>query len=358
MSSNSLLSGCIRSVTQLGTPPFKTMDPFLFCYRMYHGERVPGFPSHPHRGFETVTATIDGLIDHCDSTGAAGRYGFGDNQWMTAGKGMQHSEMFPLINQSAPNPLRFFQIWLNLPAKSKFVDTAFVMHWGEEVPKVTSEDGLTKITIFAGELQGQRGLPPPPASWASTPENEVGIWHMTLAPGAKYELPAAIAGQAVNRQVYWIEGSKIEIGDKSMSEHSIVHLNAGVPATIENPGADVSEVLVLQGKPIGEPVVQHGPFVMNTQAEIQQAFRDYQQTQFGGWPWPSHDYVFEKNKGRFALQKGVETRPPQPQCAPEELSVKQLKHAITVEGLVDESKGFNEKREYVELLSNHQSKQR
>ena len=341
---------CIRGVSQLGTPPFATLDPFLFAvyhkdnypagnakmeaprmgngadfdhsapYRMYRkclrvslciciynfilcvfihvcvysasltrtnphptdGERVPGFPSHPHRGFETLTATIEGLVDHADSTGCAGRYGQGDNQWMTAGKGIQHSEMFPLINQTSPNPLRFFQIWLNLPGAKKMVDPFFVMHWAEEVPKFVSLDGLTSGTIFAGELEGKKGLAPPPNSWAATKENEVAVWHITLKPGAQFALPVAKGGQDINRQVYFIEGKALTVGDQAMNEHVIVNLNAGITAELHNHGSDTSEVLVLQGKPIGQPVVQHGPFVMNTDAEIRQAFSDYQQTQFGG----------------------------------------------------------------------------
>ena len=98
-------------------------------YRMYHGDKIPGFPQHPHRGFETITATLDGIIDHTDSMGNAGRYGDGDLQWMTAGKGVVHGEMFPLIHQDKENPTRFFQVWLNLPSKHKFTEPAFVMHW-------------------------------------------------------------------------------------------------------------------------------------------------------------------------------------------------------------------------------------
>ena len=251
-------------------------------YRMYHGTNVPGFPAHPHRGFETITATIDGIIDHCDSKGNAGRYGFGDNQWMTAGKGIQHAEMFPLRNQAANNPTRFFQIWLNLPARSKMVEPFFTMHWSEEVPKITSEDGLTSGTIFAGELEGKKGLSPPPNSWAADPRNEVAVWHLSLKSGAEFTLPSAQEGQAVNRQLYFIEGANLVVGGTAISDHALVTLNAGVEASLRNPGADLCEVLVLQGRPINEPVVQHGPFVMNTRAEIQQAFADYQRTEFGG----------------------------------------------------------------------------
>jgi len=96
-------------------------------YRMYHGDRIPGFPQHPHRGFETVSCTLNGLVDHSDSCGNAGRYGHGDLQWMTAGKGIVHGELFPMINRNSQNIVRLFQIWLNLPAKSKMADPDFVM---------------------------------------------------------------------------------------------------------------------------------------------------------------------------------------------------------------------------------------
>lgn len=150
------MQSLILSVERLGFP-FRTLDPFLFCvyhkdfypagdelmraprrgdgadftpsapYRMYHGDRIPGFPQHPHRGFETLTATLEGIIDHTDSMGNAGRYGHGDLQWMTAGKGIVHGENFPLVNSDSPNPLRLFQIWLNLPRKDKMVEPCYVM---------------------------------------------------------------------------------------------------------------------------------------------------------------------------------------------------------------------------------------
>ena len=124
-------------------------------WRMYHGDTIPGFPVHPHRGFETVTVVLQGLVDHADSMGAAGRYGNGDVQWMTAGKGIQHSEMFPLLNKEQENPLELFQIWLNLPQKNKIVEPHFSMLWGETIPKINFKDGKGKsveIIIVAGNL--------------------------------------------------------------------------------------------------------------------------------------------------------------------------------------------------------------
>jgi len=145
-----------------------TVDPFLFCayhddaypvanaqmapqaslagrdigqdfsrkdgWSMYHGRSVPGFPSHPHRGFETVTIVRKGLIDHSDSLGARARFGQGDVQWLTAGQGVVHSEMFPLLNTAAPNPLELFQIWLNLPAANKMATPYFTMFWADRIP--------------------------------------------------------------------------------------------------------------------------------------------------------------------------------------------------------------------------------
>ncbi|MGB3879971.1 MAG: pirin family protein, partial [Diaphorobacter nitroreducens] len=179
-------------------PLWPTLDPFLFCahhddaypagngamgvqavalegrqmgsdfsrkdgFSMYHGEHVPGFPGHPHRGFETVTLVRKGLIDHADSLGAAARFGGGDVQWVTAGAGIMHSEMFPLLNTDAPNPLELFQIWLNLPARHKMVQPHFTMLWNERIPRLEHADaaGLrTTVTVVAGALDGA-GAPLP-----------------------------------------------------------------------------------------------------------------------------------------------------------------------------------------------------
>src|SRR4249920_2860752 len=125
-------------------------------WRMYHGRDVPGFPNHPHRGFETVTYVRNGLIDHSDSLGAAARFGGGDVQWLTAGGGVVHSEMFPLLRRDAANPLELFQIWLNLPAKNKMAAAHFTMLWNEHIPRwqgADTEGRAIEVACIAGRLQ-------------------------------------------------------------------------------------------------------------------------------------------------------------------------------------------------------------
>jgi redox-sensitive bicupin YhaK (pirin superfamily) len=137
---------------------------------MYHGETVPGFPAHPHRGFETVTIVRRGLIDHSDSLGATARFGGGDVQWLTAGRGIVHAEMFPLVDEANANPLELFQIWLNLPAHSKMAEPHFTMLWAEDIPRRTATDangGATEIVGIAGRVGGIAPPSPPPKSWAS-----------------------------------------------------------------------------------------------------------------------------------------------------------------------------------------------
>lgn len=268
-------------------------------WRMYHGETIPGFPGHPHRGFETVTIVQRGLVDHADSQGAAGRYGDGDVQWMTAGAGIQHSEMFPLINESSENTLELFQIWMNLPAKHKFVDPHFKMFWNEDIPvKLVSDTNGKKVKIktVAGSLFGDKALDPPPNSWAGDPSNEVGIYILDLDADVQFVIPATSEGN--NRNLYYFRGEGLVVDGTQVPGKHMYNLKSDEAVEIRN-GSEVGRILILEGKPIAEPVVQYGPFVMNKQEEIQQAFDDYRRTQFGGWPWDSYDPV-HVGKGRFA----------------------------------------------------------
>lgn len=323
----------VKKVKALGFQ-WETLDPFLFCvhhedfypegnavmgpkaslegrqmgqdflikdgWRMYHGRNVPGFPGHPHRGFETVTVVRTGFVDHTDSQGASGRYGNGDVQWMTAGKGVQHAEMFPLIKEKEDNPLELFQIWLNLPKANKFVEPHFKMLWSEGIPVIEEKDENGKAIyaeVVAGVLQGEKAPTPPPNSWATPKENEVAIWNIRLEAGAKWTLPAASEG--VNRKVYFYKGDVLNVADTEIPFYHGAEVRAEVELEL-TAGKEDASILILQGKPIGEPVVQHGPFVMNTREEIKQAFSDYQKDHFGGWPWDSADPVHPRTKGRFA----------------------------------------------------------
>lgn len=314
--------------------PWPTIDPFLFCvhhvdaypagneqlgpaaslagrelgddfagvdgWRMYHGLEVPGFPQHPHRGFETVTYVRKGLIDHADSLGAAARFGSGDTQWLTAGRGIVHSEMFPLLDHSSENPLEVFQIWLNLPAESKLADPHFSMLWARDVPVVAvrdAHDHATEITVVAGELDGHRAPSPPPDSWASRRDSDVAIWHLRFAPGARWVVPPAAVEGTV--RVLYVYAGALSIGEREVHAPTAVVVRVDAPAPV-TAGNDSTEVLLLQGRPIGEPVAQYGPFVMNEQSEIAEAFADYRRTGFGGWPWSRDDPVHAEERGRFA----------------------------------------------------------
>ena len=268
-------------------------------WSMYHGSIVPGFPQHPHRGFETVTFVRQGFIDHSDSLGATARFGRGDVQWLTAGAGIVHCEMFPLLDRTSPNTTELFQIWLNLPSGDKMVDPYFTMLWDEEIPRlaVSDDDGHRgELTVIAGTIDGIPPLAAPPDSYASRPDSDLAIWHLALEPRARWVVPPTASD--TTRTLYVFEGS-IAVAHHAVTESSGVVVRPDEPVTV-SAGPNGAEVLILQGRPIGEPVAQYGPFVMNDQAGIEQALVDYQTTGFGGWPWPTDDPVQPREVGRFA----------------------------------------------------------
>jgi redox-sensitive bicupin YhaK (pirin superfamily) len=313
---------------------WQTVDPFLFCvhhldlypvggadlgpvasladrplgqdfeardgWRMYHGQTVPGFPAHPHRGFETVTYVRRGLVDHADSLGAAARYGRGDVQWMTAGSGIVHSEMFPLVDRDGPNTQELFQIWINLPAADKMVDAHFSMFWDRDIPRHVDTDDAgrsVEVTVIAGTLATAVPPSPPPASWASRADADVAIWHIVMDAGTTWTLPPAASDETV-RTLYVFDGNGVSIGGTEVGVSTGAVVDPMAEVVLQ--ATDRVEILMLQGRPLGEPVAQYGPFVMNTRAEIQQAFDDYQRTQFGGWPWDRDDPVHGTDGTRFA----------------------------------------------------------
>ena len=335
----------VQAHLPLGQGPWKTFDPFLFCvhhndnypkgtaelspkdslkgrnigsdfsglngWSMYHGDTVPGFPQHPHRGFETISIIRKGLVDHSDSLGATARIGEGDVQWMTAGAGIVHAEMFPLVHQDQRNPTDFFQLWLNLPAAQKMVPPRFKMFWNEDIPKWSHQDQQGRqvtVTVIAGMFNQLSPPLPPVNSWASQPNTDVAIWIIDLSAEASLRLPLQPTG--TNRVIYHVNGGSITLGDTRLDPQHGALMKEGSEHSLKG-GQSSSTLLLLQARPIGEPIVQHGPFVMNHPTEIRQAIYDYQKTQFGGWPWKRPDPAHGREKGRFArFSDGKEIVPP------------------------------------------------
>lgn len=318
-----------------------TLDPFLFCvhhfdhypagnknlgldkkffqgrnmgsdfevkdgFRIYHGEEIPGFPVHPHRGFETITIVRKGLVDHADSLGCAGRYGEGDVQWMTAGAGVQHSEMFPLLHEDKENTLELFQIWLNLPAKNKMVNPDFKMIWSNTIPRIQSPN--CEITLISGAYEGKEYYSAPKNSWASDKNNEVNILLVKLNKNGEFKYPKATKNK--NRMLYFFEGPTITLNQQSITAKQALQLDSSQDLLIQS--ESTVEFLILDAMPISEPVAQHGPFVMNSREEIMQAFNDYQKTQFGGWKWPRRDMIHGslKERSKFALYPNGKSETP------------------------------------------------
>jgi redox-sensitive bicupin YhaK (pirin superfamily) len=281
-------------------------------FSFYHGDIVPGFPQHPHAGFETLTIVRHGLVDHSDSEGAQARYGNGDVQWLTAGKGIAHSEMFPLLKSDGPNRSEGFQIWINLTKKDKRVDPHFTMLWDEDIPKLTIEEDskvMTRITVVAhsnsdfplpiqsDEVESKAGPSPPPHSYGSTKEAAFDVWTITMAPGAKWTMPRT--DENANRNLYYFLGDEVTVAGKKLSSNVGIKLVPSEDVLIENTGKLEAEFLLLSAVPIGEPVFKHGPFVGNSEQDISRAYDEYRKGVFGTWPFDSDEPVHGQ-EGRFA----------------------------------------------------------
>src|SRR6186713_450920 len=273
------MAGSVLEIRPLGFP-WVTADPFLFCvhhddaypagnerlgpavslagralgqdfgrkdgFSMYHGQVVPGFPQHPHRGFETVTIVRKGYIDHSDSLGATARFGMGNVQWLTAGAGVVHSEMFPLLRADRPNDLELFQIWLNLPGRDKLVAPYFTMFWDQDIPRAVHRDAAGRtatITVIAGALDGLAPLAPPPNSWAARPEADVAIWSIALDAGASWVLPPA-RDAAAARTLHLFRGTGLRVGDRLVQGPAAIRVHAERPVPLTAP-AGAAEVLLL-----------------------------------------------------------------------------------------------------------------
>jgi redox-sensitive bicupin YhaK (pirin superfamily) len=252
----------------LGSAQFQRLDPFLMLDEFRSddpNDYIAGFPSHPHRGFETVTYMLDGRMRHEDSLGNRGDLGPGDVQWMTAARGIIHSEM----PQQAAGRMRGFQLWVNLPAQDKMKPAAWRDIPAHEVPLARLADGA-QVHVIAGTLtQGAHAWTgPAPAQSAATLYLDV-----ELPPAIAITIPVA-AGD--NGFLYLFEGEALVGPQQQRLPANAAGLLGNGDTVSVRAGDQGARFLLLTGTPLGEPVVQYGPFVMNTRAEIEQAVSDYQ----------------------------------------------------------------------------------
>lgn len=246
----------------IGTPALRNLDPFLMLDHFGSDnpdEYIAGFPPHPHRGFITFTYMLDGHMEHRDSMGNRGELDSGGVQWMKAASGVIHSEM----PRQEKGLMRGFQLWINLPARDKMSDPAYQEFSSAAIPEAANGDA--RVRVLAGEYAGTRGVIDDPAT-------DVLYLDVALPARGRVSLPVRETHTAF---VYVFEGSASLVGDE-LTTHTLAVLRPGDTVDVEA-GADGARFILVAGRPIGEPVVQHGPFVMNTREEIEQALSDYRE---------------------------------------------------------------------------------
>jgi redox-sensitive bicupin YhaK (pirin superfamily) len=252
----------------IGSSQFARLDPFLMLDEFYSDnpdDYIAGFPSHPHRGFETVTYMLDGHMEHQDHLGNIGDLAPGSVQWMTAGRGVIHSEM----PKQKDGRMRGFQLWINLPAAEKMRPAAYRDIPADQVPHVRFDGGSVKVIAGRLRLDGKATGGPVNGGEQRLSTDPLYL-DLRLDAGESLSLPIE-AGY--NAFVYLYEGEAV-IGDSTVPHRAAGVLTEGDSVTLQA-GQDGARLLLLAGKPIGEPVVQYGPFVMNTRGEIEQAMWDY-----------------------------------------------------------------------------------
>jgi redox-sensitive bicupin YhaK (pirin superfamily) len=254
----------VRLLRSLGSRSLPELDPFLMLDEIRSddpGDWIAGFPAHPHRGFETVTVMLEGAMEHSDSEGNHGLLEAGSIQWMTAGRGIVHSEM-PVRREGR---LWGFQLWINLPAADKMMAPRYQDISSSEVPSVTLPGGGV-ARVLAGEVFGRRG----PVEGIVTEPLFVDI---TLEPGTSASVPTR---RGDNAFVYVITGhARIGRDPMRVPRSTLVSLTDGERVSVSSAGEEPLRFLLLAARPIGEPVVRYGPFVMNTAEEIERAVSDF-----------------------------------------------------------------------------------
>jgi redox-sensitive bicupin YhaK (pirin superfamily) len=245
----------------------RRLDPFLMldAFRNENAEDyIGGFPNHPHRGFETITYMLAGRMRHRDSAGHEGLLGPGGAQWMTTGSGLIHSE----LPEQEEGLMEGFQLWLNLPAKNKMVAPSYRDIPAAAIPEFTTPQGV-RVRVLAGSSHGTAGA-------VTRPDTEPLYLDVHLPAGTRFEQPIAVGHNAFT---YTYRGSVNIAGALVPDRHMAILANDGAGAVVVEAPEDARLILVA-GKPLNEPIVQHGPFVMNTAEEIQQTLRDYREGKF------------------------------------------------------------------------------
>ena len=257
---------------------FSDFDPFLLLDEMGPTDVAPGeakgAPDHPHRGFETVTYMLSGEMEHKDSSGHAGQLRAGDVQWMTAGSGVVHAEMPSAEFMRTGGRMHGFQLWVNLPQRDKMIKPRYQEIPSGKIPKATSADGLVSVTVIAGEAMGEKAV-----IETRTP---IIYLHYRIKPGG---LATQRVPRAFNAFAYVVDGAGLfgAVGERAGDGQMVMFAPDGDEVRIENPAvaAETLEVLLIAGVPLNEPIARYGPFVMNTEAEIHQAFEDYRRGRMG-----------------------------------------------------------------------------
>ena len=257
---------------------FSEFDPFLLLDEMGPMDLGPGqakgAPDHPHRGFETVTYLLSGEMQHKDSRGHAGRLRPGDVQWMTAGAGVVHSEMPSAEFAREGGRMHGFQLWVNLPKRDKMMKPRYQEIPGSQIPNATSQDGLVSVSVIAGEAMGQKAV-----IETRTP---IVYLHYKIKPGG---VATQQVSSAYNTFAYVVDGAGLFGAEREPANDGqmILFAQDGDEVRIENPPDAKAplDILLIGGMPLNEPIARYGPFVMNTQGEIRQAFEDYRLGRMG-----------------------------------------------------------------------------
>ncbi|KAF1032830.1 MAG: Quercetin 2,3-dioxygenase [Pseudomonas sp.] len=255
----------------------KHISPFLLLDHAGPAEFTPtqqrrGVGQHPHRGFETVTIVYDGEVEHQDSTGAGGTIGPGDVQWMTAARGILHEEFHSEAFARKGGTLEMVQLWVNLPARDKMADAGYQNLLDRDIPSLPLPDGAGRLRLIAGEFAGVQG-----AASTFTP---IDVWDMRLNGGKTLTLDLH---EGRNTALVVLRGT-VHVNGRDAARQGQLVLFEREGDRISLEANDDAMVLLLSGEPIDEPIVGHGPFVMNTEQEIHQAFVDFQSGQFGRMP--------------------------------------------------------------------------